>query len=653
MAITPMAKVMIVCHRTQVSDLLEALQDAGICQILNADEAAVSKDTPGLAALRERPKDLEELVSRLERSIGFLKEYAPPRKGLANMLAPRPIVAPQSYQAVVGNRDVLKILDQAEQIQTAMDKTRGEIEHDQGILALLQPWTSLQTPIEELTRLQSSVCWPGLVPQQHFTEFQTQVTELGAAIQQVSTFGTREACIVVILRDHVEQLQKVLRSYEFEIVSFEGMTGTVAERIREHEQRLEQARGRMEEHKKAAAALANDLLKVEILYDHYKNILGREQTRDSVPATEQTMILEGWCRKRDYSELEKVVAGFNAATVAKIEPAEGEEAPVEIENRQSIKPFEVVTRLYGMPNHLSVDPTPYLAPFFAIFFGMCIADAGYGLLMLGILAFFIKKMQGDKKLLVMLAMCAVATVVVGALTGGWFGDAIQKFVLHRNANLALAFDPFKAPLIFFGVALGLGYIQLVSGLIIGFVHNLKMRNYIAAAFDQLNWIVLLNSIVLYALGITGVVPAGVGGIFGYLALAAAVTIFLFSHREGGIGARLGMGFYNVFSSIFYLGDVLSYLRLMALGMVGAGLAMAINVIAQVAGGIPWVGPIIAILIFVGGHVFNLILAILSAFVHTLRLQYVEFFPKFLASGGREFVPLAKDYKHIYIEKAGK
>jgi len=150
-----------------------------------------------------------------------------------------------------------------------------------------------------------------------------------------------------------------------------------------------------------------------------------------------------------------------------------------------------------------------------------------------------------------------------------------------------------------------------------------------------------------------VIPSGVGKVFGYLALLAAATIFLFSHREGGIGARLGMGFYNVFSSIFYLGDVLSFLRLMALGMVGAGLAMAINVIAQVAGGIPLVGPIVAVLIFVGGHVFNLILAILSAFVHTLRLQYVEFFPKFLASGGREFIPLAKEYRHIYIEKAGK
>ena len=651
MAITPMAKVMIVSHRSQVSDLLEVLQDAGVFQVLDADEATVSKETPGLAASRERPKDLEELVVRLERGTSFLKEHAAPRKGLASMLAPRPVVGRRSYDEVVSDREVLKIIDQTDKLQATMEKTRTEIDHTEGVLDLLGPWKTLQTPIEELTRLRHSVCWPGLVPQQHFAEFQAGLLEMGVAIQQVSTRGTKEACIVVALRDQAEQVQKRLRSYEFEVVNFEGMTGTVAVRVAECERQLLDLRERLEECRATAKTLAAAHLKVESLYDHYRNILGREHARDNVPATEQTMILEGWCREQDYPQLEQLVARFNAATIARIEPAEGEEAPVEIQNRQSVRPFEVVTRLYGMPHHLSVDPMPYLAPFFAIFFGMCIADAGYGLLMLGILAFFIKKMQGDKRLLVMLALCAGATVVVGALTGGWFGDAIQKFVLRRDANLALAFDPFKAPLVFFGVALGLGYIQLVSGLIIGFAHNLRMRNYVAAAFDQLNWIVLLNSIVVFALGVTGVIPSAIGGVFGYAALVAAGTIFLFSHREGGIAARLGMGFYNVFSSIFYLGDVLSYLRLMALGMVGAGLAMAINVIAQVAGGIPWIGPIIAILIFVGGHVFNLILAILSAFVHTLRLQYVEFFPKFLASGGREFVPLAKDYRHIYIEKA--
>jgi V/A-type H+-transporting ATPase subunit I len=164
---------------------------------------------------------------------------------------------------------------------------------------------------------------------------------------------------------------------------------------------------------------------------------------------------------------------------------------------------------------------------------------------------------------------------------------------------------------------------------------------------------MLNSIALLGASKMRVISAEAGTIFGYMALIPAIAIFLFSHREGGIGARLGMGFYNLFSSVFYLGDVLSYLRLMALGMVGAGLAMAINVIAQISGEIPVVGFIVTILILIGGHVFNMLLAVLSAFVHTLRLQYVEFFPKFLVGGGREFKPLAKEYEYIYIEQKNK
>jgi V/A-type H+-transporting ATPase subunit I len=653
MAITAMSKVMIVCHRTQVSDLLEALQEAGICQILGADEARISQDAPELAAARERPKDLEELVGRLERGIRFLKEYAASSKGLTSVLAPRPVVEPHSYRQVVSDAHLLKIADRAEQLRATIEKIRAEIDHCQAVLELLRPWVPLRTPLEELGRLESTACWPGLVPQQHFEQLQRRLEDQGAAVQRVSPYGTRQACLVLALREQTEPVQKLLRGFEFEIVNFESMTGTVVDQTRAWEQRLAEIRNRLEEHQQAATALSAQLLALKILHDHYRNILAREETRERVPATEQALILEGWCRQQDYPQLEKLVAEFDAASLAQIEPAAGEEPPVEIENRAPVKPFEVVTRLYGMPQPSSVDPTAWLAPFFAIFFGMCVADVGYGLLMLVVLAVLGAKMQGDKKLVAMLGLCAVGTMMVGALTGGWFGDFLPKFVPHMEGRRTwLWFDPFQQPLIFFGWALVLGYFQLIFGLLIGFVHNLRRRDYVAAAFDQLTWLVLLNSIVLLAFSKTGQIAPAAGAVFAYLAIGAGVLILALSHREGSLGARLGMGFYNVFSTIFYLGDVLSYLRLMALGMVSAGLAMAINVIAKTCIEIPWVGVLVAIVVLVVGHVFNMVLAILSAFVHTLRLQYVEFFPKFLVGGGRAFAPLAKDFEYIHLKKAG-
>jgi V/A-type H+-transporting ATPase subunit I len=652
MAIAQMTKVMIVCHRSQVSDLLEALQEEGICQILNAEEAMVSKDTPELVTVGGRPKDIEETIARLDKSIGFLKGYAEPEKGLASMLAPRKVVERRAYQEVVTDVEILNIVDEVERLQVAMDKTRSEIESLQGTLDMLGPWASLQTPVEEIGRLRTSVSWAGLVPAQHIEHLEQQVAEEGAAIQRVGSAGTREACIVVALQDNAEQTQKLLRSLEFEVVNFESMSGTVAELMRDRQQKLEEAGAKLDQQGKSAEKLTQHLLKMQILLDHYENLLQREQTRETAPATQHTLILEGWVKKHNYERLVQVVGQFDAASLSRIKPGAEEEIPVEIENNAKVRPFEVITRLYGMPQHFEVDPTTVLAPFFAVFFGLCLTDAGYGLVIIALMALLIKKAQGDKKLYWMLGVCAGATVLAGALTGGWFGDGIQQFIPGmKGKNVALWFDPMKKPMTFFYLSIGLGYFQIMVGLAVGFVHNLRRKELAAAIFDYLVWLVMLNAIVLFLAGLFGALPAALGTVCGYIALVPAAMILLFSHREGGWGGRIGMGLYNLFSTIFYMGDVLSYLRLMALGMVTAGLAMAINVIVKIVGDIPYgIGIVAMIIVFVGGHLFNLAINALGAFVHTLRLQYVEFFPKFFAGGGKQFAPLSKKYEHIYIQK---
>lgn len=658
MAITPMAKVMIVCHRTQVSDLLAALQAEGICQILNADEATISKDTPGLAALKERPKDLEELVARLDRSIRFVKENAPPEKG-TSVLAPRKVIESRLYKEIVSDPQARQGLERVEQTQAALEKTRTEIEHLQGVLDMLRPWAGFETPVEELARLRAGVAWAGLVPGQHFDAFAQQLGDVGAAIQKVSTAGTREAVVVVSLRENVEQVQKLLRSYEFEIVSFEPMTGTVASLIREHERKLAEAETRLEENRRAAAALGANLLKLQVLFDHYRNLLEREHKKESVPATEQTMILEGWCKKADYARLESLVGRFNAASLSQIQPAEGEDVPVEICNPPMVSPFETVTRLYGMPVPSSVDPTVFLAPFFAIFFGLCLADAGYGLIMTALVAWVVRKMQGNKGAMVMLVMCGVTTTLAGALTGSWFSNAIQSLLPEGSGILKaldgarrsiMWFDPMTQPMTFFLLSLGLGYFQIQFGLFIAFFHNLLNRKDAKAAiFDQLTWIVMLNSLLGLGLSKGGILPAALASVFGVLAIVAAVVILLFSGRDLPWAGRIGMGVFNLFSTVFYGGDILSYVRLMALGMVGSGFGMAINVLVKLVMDVPYVGWLLGAVLFVGGHLFNIALSVLGAFVHSLRLQFVEFFPKFFQGGGRQFAPLQNDYRYITIE----
>jgi V/A-type H+-transporting ATPase subunit I len=657
MAVAKMAKVMIVSHRSEAGQLLEELQSKGIMEILDVERAIVSKDWPELAVEGQVPRDIEELVSQLSKSISFLEQYSETKKGLLNALSPKTIVDRQQYHRVISGDEALQILDQTEQCISVIEQLQAKKEKIISRTEMLQPWKELTMPLDEMSDSQRTAVLPGLLPSQNVKKVSEQLTNLSAVVETVGVFKGSIACVVICLKEDSVEVQKVLRSADFEQVTFEQSHKTAAELIEQDKSAcggLTQITEQLDIEKTKAAELSRQIIKLQILADHYQNLSVREHTQAKVPVTEHTVFLEGWVREKDYKSLEDIVSKYPATDIGRIKPIEGEEVPVDIENKPIIKPFEVITRLYGMPQVFEVDPTVFIAPFFALFFGFCLGDAGYGLATIAISAYLIKKMQGDKKLIWMLAICSVFAVIFGALTGGWFGDAIDQFAPAGLINFKkrlMLFDPLAKPELLVALALALGYIQLMSGLIIAFVHNLKQRNYTAALCDQLTWLVMLNSVVIFGFSKAGVlVSANAGKFFAIPALIAAAMILLLSSRDGSWGARLGMGFYNLFSSIFYMGDVLSYLRLMGLAMVGAGMAMAVNLIAKITLDIPYgIGIVLTVLILIGGHGFNLVLSLLGAFVHTMRLQYVEFFPKFFVGGGRAFEPLHKEYKHISIK----
>jgi V/A-type H+-transporting ATPase subunit I len=647
-----MAKFMIVSHRGEAADLLESLQSEGICQILNAESATAGKELKAPAKGLDKPRDIEELLGKLTRAISFLKPLSKKTGGIAAMLAPKIVVDKATYQKVTSDDSLFAVVEQCIETHSTIEKLETEIETLTTRLEELRPWEGLEAAIEEFGRLKQVKCWIGFVPNNRLEQLQETLLEPGAILDKVAESANKNACVIIALNEQAEEIQKLLRGAEFEQANFAGVTGTVSEAIIQITEKLETAKQQLGEQNEMAKSLAEHTVELEILHDHYSNLLNREKTKETSPATEQTVIYEGWVKQKDFKRLEKIVSRFRASSIQKIEPAEGEEIPVEIENKSIVRPFEVITRLYGMPQCVEVDPTVFLMPFFALFFGICVGDAGYGLVMIAVMALFIKKMQGDKKLLWMLGICSGAAVVVGTLTGSWFGDAVQQFVpaLVPLKDKVTILNPLEQPEKLLVLALILGYVQIMAGLLIAFGHNLRRRDFVAAICNQLTWLVMLNSIVLFGLSRSGVVPASVGNFCGRIAPVPAVVIFLFSNRQGSWAARLGMGFYNLFSSVFYMGDVLSYLRLMGLCMVGAGMAMAINLIAKIALGLPFgLGVIAAIAVLVAGHGFNLVLSALGAFVHTLRLQYVEFFPKFFAGGGKAFEPLHREYKHIYLK----
>ncbi|MEN6307958.1 MAG: V-type ATP synthase subunit I [Anaerohalosphaeraceae bacterium] len=657
MAIAPMQKVMIVAHRSQAGQVISALQDAGIIEILNAERAMVSKEWPELEMDTKRPKDTEELVARLDKAIVFLKQFGTQKDG-RSALRPLIEVNKKAYTEIVLGSSALILLDKAERAQTAIDKFQSHLETLRTEIQKLLPWKDLQTPIEHFGTLETAACFIGILPRQHFESATQKVTEFQAAVQPVGGSVTTQPCLVFCMKEVAQDVQKTLRSCEFEPASFEGLKGTIADNIAERESKIAEIERELTTANQTAAEIAAERLKLEILADHYHNFLIRKQTQSTAPATDSTIFFEGWIKKKDYPHLVKLLEPFDGTDVAIIEPAEGEEVPVEIENAKYIRPFETVTRLYGMPIPSSIDPTVFLAPFFAIFFGLCMADGGYGLILVAILAWAVWKAQGDKKMLWMLLVCGITTTLAGAITGSWFGDAITSLLPEGNAlrNVLdgirvklMLFDPMTQPMTFFLLSLGIGYFQIQFGLFIALFANLAKKDVAAAIWDQLTWIIHLNALLCLGLAKGGMLPATLGKPCGIIAIFTSLAILLFTARGVAWGGRIGLGVYQLFSTVFYMGDVLSYARLMALGMVGSGFGMAINVLVKLVVDVPYVGWLLGALVFIGGHLFNVALSILGAFVHTMRLQFVEFFPKFFVGGGRDFIPLRKEYKHIQVK----
>jgi len=276
MAIAPMTKVMIVAHRSEAAAVLEALQQAGIVEVLDAERAMVSKDWPELQVEARRPKDLEEMVRRLDNAIVFLKDYAGDEADVS-IFSPRVVIDKKKYSEVVDGAEALKLLEEAETVEAQIERLSTEYENVSGRLDGLLPWKALQTPVEEMRQLRSANCFAGMLPHQHFEETRAALAELSAAVEQVGSSGNMHACIIVCLTEVAGEVQKILRSGDFEAVSFEGMTGTVGELIAGCREKLAEIEKGLQEARQKARALAGKRLSLQILYDHYQNRLGKDQ----------------------------------------------------------------------------------------------------------------------------------------------------------------------------------------------------------------------------------------------------------------------------------------------------------------------------------------------------------------------------------------
>jgi len=390
----------------------------------------------------------------------------------------------------------------------------------------------------------------------------------------------------------------------------------------------------------------------KILQDVYENRENLRQQEKKAIETLYTSTISGWVPEVLKENLAGIIQKASPVSYMQFsKPEKGDHPPVLLSNGSFSRPFEVVTELYGTPSYRWVDPTPLLAPFFAFFFGICLTDAGYGLIIAAVSIWALKKLKlgaGAVKFMKLMMWGGFASVIAGALTGGWFGNVLAGVPAVMNLRIL---DPLEKPQYFLYFSVALGFVHIVFGIFISMVKKIEAKEYKSAFYEEFPWILVLTGLPLFAASKILQGFSSFSGFFSAIISAGiAGVVFLSGHENRNIFGRIGAGLYSLYGGTDYFKDMISYSRLFALGMGTGILAMAVNEISGMLLGIPFVGIILVAVIFTAGHVFNILMNILSGYVHTSRLQYVEFFTKFFKGGGRSFDPFVWKGKNVRIKE---
>jgi V/A-type H+-transporting ATPase subunit I len=657
MALMPMQKIAIFFPRAEREHLLSLLQDKGSVEILDLKETPLAEevemgDVSGAG-------DAERAAGDIRRAIDDVSEFEEKGGFLSGLGGTRVVVSDEDLRQITEKFDFKDAVKEISDLEAGRTELRTRRTHLEAFIDRLRPWERLDAPLEEIAARQEAQVVAGMLSGGRTPE------DLKAALQADNetpdlevVYQTKQESYLIVLyhKDEEEGVQDVLRRNDFEVHTFENLKGLPRDLMDDAEKQIASIESEIEDLTSKGADLLEHKPKLMIAHDYFTQEAGRIQAEGFVGSTERVGVMQGWIRAPEMEKLTaEVESRIEAAEVMKIEPDEGEAPPIELKNKPPMRPFEVITELYGMPHAKEVDPTPLAGPFFALFFGFCITDAGYGVVLVLLSLLLMKYLKAGRKMLWLGFIGGLATILMGALTGGWFGlttDTMPGWLgwLGALRQKLMVFDPLEEPMTMFAWAIALGFIQITFGLAIKMVEDFRRGDIMAGIFDQLTWIILIWSALLVGLVKMGALPQAYMPGIKWVAIAAALGMIGFTNRVSkNPGVRVGSGVYKLYNvATSSLGDILSYTRLLALGMATGGIAMVINVVAMIAKDIPIVGIPAMIFVLVAGHSFNIAVNALGGFVHSARLQYVEFYPKFFEGGGRAFRPFRKELKYTTL-----
>ncbi len=637
MAIVRMKHLSVMAMATERKKLLELLSHIGVVEISETEQY------DGFSRV-EIPacEKLSEELATVKSAISIAKRYGSFKKGL---FSPRPEMSEREF---LDDALIACAVSDAKAItekDSALSRNRAEAARLSAVAETYAPWSALDVPLDAPSgKFYDATLFT--VPASKSAE------DIGNTVAQVSELSEcftvsadRELNYVFVLSfcDDTESVRDAIKQIGGAIVRFAGVDKTAKEKISE-------LKSEILELEKLASDTEASLSVTEEIYDRLLAAVDALETRLAIAdaegmgiGTERVFYIEGWCPAREEKMLSEIFEENGTAYEFR-DPEEDEEPPTLTHNSRLVSPFETVTNMYSPPAYRGIDPNPTMAPFFAMFFGIMLSDAGYGLLLMlaGIFALVKMKPRGGFRSFMQLAViCGASTILWGLLFGGFFGDAIPSVYRLFTGNVfpydtALWFNPTNDPMTMLIFSLILGGIQIVAGMAVKAYMMIRDGQVWDAIFDIGFWW------VLFAGAIICIFNAKVGL---YILGAGALGLILTQGRaKKNIIGKFFSGILSLYDITGYFSDILSYSRLLALSLSTAVVGNVINTMGILT------GPIGFFVVFVIGHVFNIAINLVGSFVHSARLQYVEYFGKFYESGGKLFSPLSIKTKNIDVIK---
>lgn len=589
-------------------------------------------------------------LRKIRETIPLLNRYTTRKKGLGRSLHR---VNREAFLSDGRAEEAWKTVEKTLSICERMKAIEGEVTRMESQQEALQPWLEYDVVLsldgsEKTTLILGS--YPSGVS---MDAAMAELLEAGAYAELVSEEKNGTFLSVLCHKTDEERVNRVLASRGFVKTTFRDIDTTAAVAHDGLVSKLSELESEREQQEELLRVYAENLDLIEILCDIEETNANAARHLHKLATTKKCAVLDGWIPKFTHDAVVEVLASFECAYEI-ADPAPEDEPPVLLRNNRFAMNFEWVIGMYAYPKYGAFDPTFIMSIFYFVLFGLMFADVGYGLLLVAGCFLGIKLLNPKptmRRMLSMFAYCGVGSIVMGLIFGGWFGDlptAIMTNMLGLPVDTGVGhffgsglwFNPLDDPMTFLILSLGVGAVHLIAGMVIRFVVLCREGHAAEAICTIVPYWVLFAGLIMLVLGMLGDPFAIASKVGPYVALAGAVLILLLNgYGRKNIFSRIIGGLGGLYGLINYASDLLSYSRILALGLVAGVIAKVINLITML-GATGAVGFVVMIIILLVGHALNLAINVLGTFVHTSRLQYIEFFGKFYEDGGRPFEPAA-------------